>query len=154
MQINANSIDDYIQAIDSERRDTFLKLYDTVKNAVDSSFETGILYSMPSFYVPHSIYPAGYHCNPKLPLPFISVAAQKNFLAFYHLGMYAKPELIDWFVENYTKQTGRKPDIGKSCVRFKKNDKISFELIAELCSKITVDEWKEIYEKKYKQNKV
>jgi hypothetical protein len=155
MQNNANSVEEYIQSIESERKDSFVKLYETVKCAVDISLETGMLYAMPSFFVPHSLYPAGYHCNSKLPLPFISIAAQKNFLALYHMGMYAKPELLDWFTAEYLKQTSRKPDMGKSCIRFKKKDKIPFELIAELCAKISTTEWIKIYEEqfKYKVNK-
>jgi hypothetical protein len=149
MQNNANSIEEYIQSIDSERKDLFVKLYETVKNAVDISLETGMLYAMPSFFVPHNLYPAGYHCNPKLPLPFISLAAQKNFLALYHMGMYAKPEFLDWFTAEYFKHTSRKPDMGKSCIRFKKNDKIPFELLAELCAKISTTEWIKIYEEQF-----
>jgi hypothetical protein len=150
MQNNANSIEEYIQSIDFERRDSFIKLYETVKNALDISFETGMQYAMPSFFVPHSLYPAGYHCNPKLPLPFINVAAQKSFLALYHMGIYAKPELLEWFTAEYFKQTSRKPDMGKSCIRFKKNDIIPFELIAELCAKISVSEWIKLYEEQFK----
>ncbi len=137
--------------IDSERQNTFEKLYNTVKTSLDSQFDTGLQYGMPSFFVPHSLYPAGYHCDCKQPLPFISVAAQKNFLAFYHLGVYAVPGLLNWFTDEYTLLVGRKPDMGKSCIRFKKNDTIPFELITELCKKMSATEWIELYEKQIKK---
>lgn len=151
MQYNANSIEQYISMIDSERQNTFEKLYNTVKISLDYQFDTGLQYGMPSFFVPHSLYPAGYHCDSKQPLPFISVAAQKNFLAFYHLGIYAVPDLLNWFTDEYILFAGRKPDMGKSCIRFKKNDKIPFELIAELCKKMSASEWIELYEKQIKK---
>lgn len=101
---------------------------------------------MIGYYVPHSKYPEGYHCDPKLPLPFINLASQKNSINLYHSGIYAKKELHDWFVSEYPKYSKRKLDMGKSCIRFKKLDDIPYELITELCTKMTVDEWISIYE--------
>jgi hypothetical protein len=101
---------------------------------------------MPSYYVPHSLYPDGYHCTPSEPLPFMSFASQKNSVNFYHMGIYSNPELYDWFVSEYPKHCKRKLDMGKSCVRFKNLDEIPFELIGELCQKMTVNEWITIYE--------
>jgi hypothetical protein len=101
---------------------------------------------MIGFYVPHSLYPNGYHCNPKLPLPFMNLASQKNFIAVYSMVLYAKKDLMDWFVSEYAKQCKYKLDMGKSCIRFKKMDDIPFELIGQLTSKISVDEWIKIYE--------
>lgn len=151
MQYDATTIEEYIQAIDPERQDGFQKLLETVEKNMPAGFESGIQYGMPSFFVPHSIYPAGYHCNPKEPLPFVAVAAQKNFLAFYHMGMYANPELLSWFSSEFEKITGKKPDMGKSCLRLKKPGNIPFELIAALCRKISVAEWINIYEQQYKK---
>ena len=102
-------------------------------------------YGMVGYVVPHSIFPRGYHCDPKLPLPFMSFASQKNFIALYHMGIYAKKELLDWFVAEYPKQCKTKLDMGKSCIRFKKPDQLPFALIAELCRKMSVEEWVDIY---------
>ena len=101
---------------------------------------------MIGYVVPHTIYPAGYHCDPKLPLPFINIASQKNFVAVYHLGIYTQKRILNWFVEEYAKHNKIKLDIGKSCIRFKKVEAIPFELIGELCQKMSVNEWVKIYE--------
>ena len=101
--------------------------------------------------VPLSAYPAGYHCTPGSPLPFIGLASQKNFVALYHMGIYADPEILDWFVNEFPNHSKKKLDMGKSCIRFKKMDDIPFELIGELCTKISVEEWIESYEKNFKK---
>jgi hypothetical protein len=103
------------------------------------------------YVVPFSLYPSGYHCDPKLPLPFFSLASQKNFIALYHMGIYANPELLEWFVSEYPKHSKQKLDMGKSCIRFKKMDQIPYDLIAELLTKISPEEWIEIYEKAFKR---
>jgi hypothetical protein len=103
--------------------------------------------------VPHSIYPNGYHCKPTDALPFMSIASQKNFIAVYHMGVYGDPVLYQWFMDGYAKSGAGKPDMGKSCIRFKKMDTIPFDLIAELSSKITVDKWIAAYERAYLKNK-
>jgi hypothetical protein len=107
-------------------------------------------YGMIGYVVPHSVFPGGYHCDPKLPLPFISIANQKNFIAFYHMGMYANKELYDWFVEEYPQHCKYKLDLGKSCVRFKKIEDIPFELIAAVLKKMSVQDWIDLYEKNIK----
>jgi len=106
---------------------------------------------MIGYYVPHSMYPDGYHCNPKEPLPFMSFASQKNSINFYHLAMYSKKNLLDWFVSEYPKHCKRKLDMGKSCIRFKHLEDIPFELLGVLASKITVNEWITIYESNIKK---
>lgn len=106
---------------------------------------------MLSYHVPKTIYPAGYHCDTKLPLPFMNVASQKNFVALHHMGMYANPELLEWFVTEYPKHSSKKLDMGKSCVRFKKMEDIPFELIGELVTKMSVQDWVDLYEKNYKK---
>ena len=103
--------------------------------------------------VPHSIYPNGYHCNPKLALPFINLASQKKFIALYHMGIYANPELLKWFTDEFPKHSSQKLDMGKSCIRFKKADQIPFDLIAELVQKMSVAEWIAIYESQMKKSK-
>jgi hypothetical protein len=106
---------------------------------------------MIGYVVPHSVYPAGYHCDPKLPLPFMSIASQKNFIALYHMGIYADQNLLDWFVGEYSKIIKTKIDMGKSCIRFKKPEQIPYELIGELTKKMTSKEWIELYETKLKR---
>ncbi len=151
MQISSTSIEDYVSKLPEERQEVFKKLFDTIKNHLPEGFEENISYGMIGWGVPLEKYPAGYHCIPGSPLPFISVASQKNFIAVYHMGMYAKPELLNWFTEEFPKHSKRKLDMGKSCIRFKKMDEIPFELIAELSKKMTVDEWISLYEANYKK---
>ncbi|MBD3903106.1 DUF1801 domain-containing protein [Chryseobacterium sp. Ch-15] len=151
MQIPAQSVEDYLSKIPEERQEVFKKLFDTVNDNVPQGFKTGVSYGMVGWNVPLETFPAGYHCTPGLPLPFMSLASQKNFIALYHMGMYAKPELLDWFVAEFPKHSKRKLDMGKSCIRFKKMDEIPFELIAELSKKMTVDEWINIYESNLKK---
>ena len=104
-------------------------------------------YGNMGYCVPHSKYPAGYHCDPKIPLPFLGIASQKNFIAIYHMGIYADPKLLKWFTDEYAKAGVGKLDMGKSCVRFKNLDKIPYKLIGELAAKMTPDEWIAMYEK-------
>lgn len=110
-------------------------------------------YGMLGYVVPHKLYPDGYHCDPKLPLPFMNLASQKNFIAVYHSGMYADPKLMKWFTTQYGKRVEGKLDMGKSCVRFKKMEQIPFELIGELASKMTPEDWVKLYEKNVKRKK-
>ncbi|MCB0535085.1 MAG: DUF1801 domain-containing protein [Saprospiraceae bacterium] len=146
MTHQANSPSDYILAIPEERRDAFTRLRETIQENIPDGFQEGMSYGMIGYVVPHSIYPSGYHCDPKLPLPFASIASQKNFIALYHMGLYANEELLKWFVAEYPKHSKTKLDMGKSCIRFKKPEAIPFELIAELMQKMSVDDWVELYE--------
>jgi len=100
--------------------------------------------------VPHKLYPPGYHVSPDIPLPFISIANQKNYIALYHMGIYADPKLLDWFTKEYPAHCTRKLDMGKSCIRFKKPEEIPFLLIQELISKMTCEEWIQVYESRIK----
>ncbi len=151
MQSQAKTVEEYIQEVPEERREYFSKLRETILANIPAGFQETINYGMIGYVVPHSRYPAGYHCSPELPLPFVNIASQKNFIALYHMGLYAKPELINWFVNEYPKHSERKLDMGKSCIRFKKPDQIPFGLIGELMRKITVDEWISIYEDNLKR---
>lgn len=135
----------YISQLPEERIGPITKIIELLNTNLPQGFEAQMQYNMPSFVVPHSLFPAGYHCNPKEPLPFISVASQKNFIALYHMGMYAKPELLQWFTEAYPKHCKYKLDMGKSCIRFKKIEDIPYNLLEELFQKMTVDEWIKIY---------
>jgi len=151
MQYEANTVNHYIDQLPEDRKAPVEKLRQTVAKNLPKGFEEGLSYKMIGFYVPHALYPDGYHCNTKLPLPFINIASQKNFVALYHMGLYANKKLMDWFVSEYSKHSNYKLDMGKSCVRFKKIDDIPHSLIAELCTKITVDEWVSIYEATFKK---
>ena len=151
MQYKAHSPEDYINQVPEERQNALKKLRKTIKEHLPNGFEEGIKYGMIGYFVPHSIYPNGYHCSPKEPLPFMSFASQKNSINLYHSGIYAKPQLHDWFVSEFPKHSKRKLDMGKSCIRFKKTEDIPFDLIAELCAKLTVKEWIDIYESAIKK---
>jgi uncharacterized protein YdhG (YjbR/CyaY superfamily) len=151
MNIAATSPDDYISKLPEDRQAVIKKLKDTIKSNIPAGFEEVMSYGMIGQVVPHSIYPAGYHCDTKLPLPFVSIASQKNFVAIYHMGIYANADLLDWFVSEYPKHTKAKLDMGKSCIRFKKMDQIPFELIGELMTKMTVADWIEKYENAFKR---
>lgn len=152
MQYDANSPEAYINQVPEDRQEMVKKMRKTISDNLPTGFEEGMIYNMIGYYVPHSVYPDGYHCDPKTPLPFMSFASQKNSVNLYHSGIYAKKELHDWFVGEYPKYCKRKLDMGKSCIRFKYLDDIPFELIAELTRKMSCDEWIAIYEKAIKKN--
>lgn len=153
MQSTAKTVNDYLEEIPEERKVAFLKLRNSILDNLPKGFEEEISYGMLGYVVPHSIYPNGYHCNPKLPLPFINIGSQKNFITMHHLGIYANPELLDWFTNEYPKHSTQKLDMGKGCIRFKKMEHIPFDLIAELAGKLTVEEWIECYETQIKSRK-
>ena len=151
MKYKANSPQEYIEQLPEERQEVVSKLRETVIKNLPKGFEEQMSYGMLGYMVPHSIYPAGYHCSPELPLPFINLASQKNFVAVYHSGIYADKKLYDWFVAEYPKHCKRKLDMGKSCIRFKYMDDIPYELIGELSTKISVEDWIALYEKNVKR---
>lgn len=151
MQIEANSVDEYFENIPEERKAVMNKLRQLVLENIPQGFEETLNYKMPGYVIPHSIYPSGYHCNTALPLPFINIASQKNFIGLYHMGIYSDPKLLAWFQTEYKKQCKYKLDMGKSCIRFKRMDDIPFDLLAELCRKITVEEWISTYENAIKK---
>lgn len=151
MQSKATMISDYLVELPDERREAIEKLYLTIKNNLPDGFEEKMGYGMPGWVVPHSTYPAGYHCKPSDALPFLGFASQKNFIALYHMGIYAMPDLLEWFVNEFPKHSKKKLDMGKSCIRFKKPEDIPFDLIAELSRKVTVVDWIDCYEKNLKK---
>lgn len=146
MKQEGKTIQEIIENAPDERREALQKLVDTIKANIPENFESGIGYGMISFHVPHSVYPKGYHCDPKLPLPFINIASQKNFIALYHMGLYADESVLNWFQEEYKKRVISKLDMGKSCIRFKKTTDIPYDLIGELANKFTAEQWIEKYE--------
>ncbi|MBY0534833.1 MAG: DUF1801 domain-containing protein [Chitinophagaceae bacterium] len=149
--MEAGSVDEYIEKIAEPQQAAVKKLRAIVKKNLPKGFKEQISYNMIGFVVPHSTYPNGYHCDPKLPLPFLNIAAQKNFIALYNMGLYADPVLTKWFQEEYAKLGLAKLDMGKSCIRFKKPDQIPYDLIGELCKKISVDKWIEMYESAFRK---
>ena len=151
MQYKASTPEEYISQIPEERQEALARLRKVITKNLPKGFEEGIQYGMIGYYVPHSKYPDGYHCDPKIPLPFMSIASQKNSINLYHSGIYAKEELYDWFVNEYPKHCKRKLDMGKSCIRFKKINEIPFKLIGELSNKMSCEEWIDIYESSIKK---
>jgi hypothetical protein len=153
MSSSDTTVLDYLNGISEERKLSFLTLRETILNNIPTGFEEQLSYGMLGYVVPHKLYPAGYHCNSKLPLPFIAIASQKNFIALYHMGIYINTSLLEWFTSEYPKHSSYKLDMGKSCIRFKKWDQIPYDLISELIQKISVSEWIECYESKIKNRK-
>ena len=153
MQSSAKTPDEYFDNLPEDRKASMKELRKVIKKNIPKGFKECMGYGMVGFVVPHSIYPAGYHCDPKLPLPFLSIASQKNFVAIYHMGLYSNPKLLKWFTTEFKKHSKAKLDMGKSCVRFKKPNEIPFELFGELAAKITVDEWIEYFEKTVNKEK-
>ena len=153
MTSKAQSPQEYLNEVPTDRLPAVEKLRKTILDNLPKGFEEGMSYGMIGYYVPHSIYPNGYHCDTKLPLPFMSFASQKNSINFYHMGIYANKELYDWFVSQYPNYSKKKLDMGKSCMRFKKEEDIPFQLIAELVQKISVQDWITTYEAAFLKKK-
>jgi hypothetical protein len=146
MRSESKTPQDYLDSLPEDRRKAVSDMRQAVLDNLPKGYVEGMGYGMLCYSVPHSLYPPGYHCDPKLPLGLMSIASQKNFVALYHMGMYANKELLDWFVSEFPKHTKYKLDMGKSCVRFKKMDDMPLELIGELTSKLTVENWISLYE--------
>lgn len=149
MQSIALTPEQYLSELPEDRKAAMEKLRKAIIDNLPVGFEEVMSYGMLGYVVPHTIYPNGYHCNPKLPLPFINLASQKNFIALYHMGIYANKNLLDWFLAEYPKHVKTKIDMGKSCLRFKKMDDIPFEFIGELIRKVSVEDWILNYEKAF-----
>lgn len=151
MKSEATTPEAYLEQLPEARQAVVSRLREVILEHLPDGFQETMNYGMLGYVVPHSRYPAGYHCNPKLPLPFLNLASQKQYVALYHMGIYADPELLQWFKEAYAAAGAGRLDMGKSCIRFKKPEAIPFELIGELCTKITVDQWIERYEQALKK---
>lgn len=151
MKYKASTPDEYIAQLPTERKKVIEKLRGIILQNLPAGFQEQLSYGMLGYVVPHSLYPAGYHVKPELPLPFINLASQKNFIALYHSGIYADNTLLNWFTNEFPNHCKLKLDMGKSCIRFKSMDDIPYELIAELCTKMTPQEWINLYEKNIKK---
>ena len=151
MQSKASTVDEYLAELPEDRRQIMTQLRKLIKQHLPKGFKEEMNYGMIGYVVPHSKYPAGYHCNPKDPLPFLNIASQKNHIAVYHMGVYSKPDLLNWFTATHAKASPKKLDMGKSCLRYKKGEDIPLALIGELVSKMTPDDWIRQYEQSIKR---
>jgi hypothetical protein len=151
MKAVGNTVNEILMNVSPDRVEPFNKLHKVIMDNLPKGFEAAISYGGLGYVVPHKLYPAGYHCKPIEPLPFAGIASQKHSINFYHMGIYADTKLLEWFVKEFPKHTKQKPDMGKSCIRFKKPDDIPYELIGELMKKMSVKEWINIYETKIKK---
>lgn len=152
MTSKATTPEQYLTELPADRKEAVSQLRNTVLKNLPKGFKEVMGYGMLGYVVPHDIYPAGYHCKPKQPLPFAGIASQKNFIAFYHMGIYANPGLLKWFTEEYPKHNKAKLDMGKSCIRFKKPEHIPYKLIGELVKKVSVKDWIATYENAFKRS--
>lgn len=150
MASTITSVDEYLASLPEDRQVIMTKLRNLFLNRLPEGFEEAISYGMIGYVVPKSIYPSGYHCDPKLPLPFISMASQKNGISIYHMAMIEDNEVLQWFTQTYPQHCKTKLDMGKSCIRFKKLDDIPYELIGQLAEKMDVKAWIDLYESKIK----
>jgi uncharacterized protein YdhG (YjbR/CyaY superfamily) len=148
MQSKAATPEEYVESLPEDRKEVINKLRKVIRKNIPKGFSEEMNYGYIGYVVPHKLYPKGYHCDPKLPLPFLSIASQKNFVAVYHMGIYSDPRLLNWFTKEFPKHSKGKLDMGKSCIRFKKLDDIPYDLIGELASKMTPAEWVELFERK------
>ncbi len=151
MKPTGATVDAILENIPEERKEAFNRLHQIIVDHLPAGLEPGISYGNLGYVVPHSLYPAGYHCKPSEPLPLAWIASQKNSINFYHMGIYADPKLMDWFVAEYPKHSNQKLDMGKSCMRFKKPEHIPFELLGQLMGKMTAQQWIDMYESLYKK---
>lgn len=151
MNSRAATVNEYLNELPSDRKKAINELRKVILKNLPEGFREEMSYGMIGYVVPHSIYAPGYHCNPKLPLPFMNLASQKNFISLYHMGIYANDEVMKWFVAEFAKQSSVKLDIGKGCIRFKDPGQIPYKLIGELSTKMSVKDWIKIYEKKFKK---
>lgn len=140
-------VEEYIDNVDEKRQGAFRELVEVVRKNIPQGFEEVMQYNMITYVVPLKEYPKGYLERIDEPLPFISLGVQKNHIAFYHLGIMSNEDLLSWFQDEYKKQVPTKLNMGKSCIRMTNVKNIPFELLGELVSKMTPDEWVLNYEK-------
>ncbi|WKY46598.1 DUF1801 domain-containing protein [Eubacteriaceae bacterium ES3] len=151
MIYDVKSVEEYLAALPANRKEPMEHLRTVVKANLPDGFSEQISYGMLGYVVPLAIYPKGYHTKKGEPLPFLSLASQKNYIALYHFGLYANKDIETWFIKEYQLQVPTKLDMGKSCIRFKNTSLIPYDLIAELCKKMTVQEYINIYEQSRKK---
>ncbi len=146
MQSKHKTVPEYIDSLPPDRKPIISAIRKIIRKNLPKGFQEVMSYGMIGYVVPHKLYPSGYHTNTTLPLPFINVASQKNHIAVYHMGLYQGP-LLDWFQGKWQSASTKKLDMGKACIRFKKPEDVPLGLIGELATKLTPQQWIEIYEK-------
>ncbi|MCH7994937.1 MAG: DUF1801 domain-containing protein [Planctomycetes bacterium] len=145
MQSKAKTVDQYLASLPADRREVLEAVRAVVLENLSKEYEEGMQCGMIGYYVPHSVYPAGYHCDPKQPLPFASLASQKNHMAIYLMCLYGDAEHEARFRKAWAK-TGRKLDMGKSCVRFKKIEDVALEVIGQAIKRVPAKKFIALYE--------
>ncbi len=146
----AKTVAEYLSELPADRRKALQAVRRVILDNLDSGYEEGMQYGMIGYYVPHRLYPAGYHCDPKQPLPFASLASQKNHMALYMMCLYSHgdgpgKQLTDRFVQSWNK-TGKKLDMGKACIRFKNVEALALDVIGETIKQVPAKEWIRNYE--------
>ncbi len=142
---------EYLASLPAERKGIVTAMHKAIVKSLPKGFAACINYGMIGYVVPHSLYPAGYHCDPKLPLGFAGLASQKSHIGFYHMGMYMDPGLLKWFTAEWPKHSTKKLDMGKSCIRFKRAEDVPIALLEALMKKMTLKQWIALYESKLKR---
>ncbi len=145
MQSKATTVKQYLAELPAERRAAIKGVRAVIRKNLDPVFEEGMQYGMIGYFVPHKVYPPGYHCDPRQPLPFACLASQKNYMSLYLGSVYGNPKAEKWFHTAWAK-TGKKLDMGKSCVRFKKLDDLALEVIGESIRRVSAREFIKFYE--------
>ena len=151
MQSKAKTVDEYIAGLPEDRRQAISSIRTVVNKNLPKGFDEAIGYGNMGWVVPHKLYPSGYHCDPKQPLPFMGIASQKNYIALYSMVLYSDEKLLEWFRSEWPKHSSQKLDMRKSCIRLKKLDGLPLDLIGELASKVSPKQWIDIYEKSIKR---
>lgn len=145
MQSKATTVAAYLNELPADRRAAIEAVRNVILANLDKDYEEGMQYGMIGYYVPHRVYPAGYHCDPKQPLPFANLASQKNYMSIYLMGVYGSSGLAQWFNQAWA-ASGKKLDMGKCCVRFKKIEDVALDVIAEAIRRQTTAKYVEQYE--------
>lgn len=147
MQSKAKTVAEYLKELPEDRRNAISKIRAVIRKNLPKGYEEQMIYGMIGYVVPHKVYPAGYHVNPETPVPFASLASQKNYIALYLMTLYQKGGIEEWFRERF-RAAGRKLDMGKSCVRFKKLEDVPLDIIGEAIAKVPVAEFIRRYEER------
>jgi hypothetical protein len=138
--------DQYVASLPDERRETIAAIRKVINDNLKPGFEEAVDYGMLGWVVPHKLFPAGYHCDPTKPLSYMGLASQKNYISVYSMCLYGGTDLLEWFTNEWLKHSSKKLNMGKGCIRFTKTQDIPLDLIGELASRFTPQQWIEIYE--------
>jgi hypothetical protein len=145
VQSKAKTVAQYLAELPADRREAIDAVRKVILNNLPAGFEEAIQYGMIGYVVPHTLFPAGYHCDPSQPLCFAALASQKNYMAVYLMTVYGNKKTEEWFKKAY-KATGKKLDMGKSCVRFKKLDDLPLDVIGQAIARVPVKSYIKAYE--------